>query len=262
MSETSFAAIVTSLHGRTGKTMLARVLAEYFLLSEQTPVVFDTDTSERSLSACFPGHSLVVDLDQVRGQMALFDGLVQASADSRVVDVTHQWFRRFFNLMRDTDFIAEARLNGVEPVIFYVADRNRDSFEEGRLLLERFADCAVVIVDNAYLRRAAGTTRHSPDYLTLEAYDLHFQMPALDPVAASFIDDSTMSLADFLRAPLPLSYATADTGDIALNARASIRAWLVKLVREIHRVTHATEARLAPAAPSRLLARVAHGSDA
>jgi hypothetical protein len=262
MSETSFAAIVCSLHARTGKTLLARVLADYFLLSDQTPLVFDTDPLEHALGGCFPGHSLVVDLGQVRGQMALFDGLAQGSADSRVVDVTHQSFRRFFDLMRDTDFVAEARHNGVEPVIFYIADRNRDSFEEGRLLLERFADCVVVIVDNAYLRQAAGTTRYSTGYQVLEAHDLHFHMPTLDPVAASFVEDSSMSLGDFLRAPLPLSCATADTGDLALNARASIRAWLLKLFREIHRVTRALEERFATPELPRLLAPVAHGSDA
>ena len=45
----SFAAIVCSLHARTGKTLLARVLADYFLLSDQTPLVFDTDAIEHAL---------------------------------------------------------------------------------------------------------------------------------------------------------------------------------------------------------------------
>jgi hypothetical protein len=241
MSETSYAAIVTSVHARTGKTLLARVIADYFMLSYQIPVVFDTDAIERVLSGCFREHSFVIDLADVRGQMALFDGLVEPGPDSRVVDLSHLSFRRFFDLMRDTEFVAEARHNGIEPIVFYVADRNPDSFQQGHLLLERFPDCAVVIVDNAHLRRATTSTRFSLDYRAVEAHELHFHMPALDPVAASFVEDSTIPLGDFLRAPMPLNCAGADTGDIALDARASIRAWMVKLVREIHRVTHALE---------------------
>jgi hypothetical protein len=253
MSETTYAAIVTSVHGRTGKTLLSRVIAEYFILSDQIPVVFDTDAIDRPLSTCFPDRSCVVDLAEVRGQMALFDGLVEPGPDSRVVDLSHLAYRRFFDLMRDTEFVIEARQNGIEPVIFFIADRNRDSFEQGHLLLERFADCAVAIVDNAHLRRATSSIRFSPDYRALEAHDLHFHMPALDPVAANFIEESTIPLGDFLRAPIALN--SADSSDLALTARASIRSWMVKLVREIHRITHALDARFGPQAIPHLPAR-------
>ena len=128
------------------------------------------------------------------------------------------------------------------------------------MLLERFADCMVAIVDNAQLRRATSAIRFSPDYQVLQAYDLHFHMPALDPVVASFVEDPTLSLGDFLRAPIPLN--SAESGDLALNARAAIRAWMVRLVREIHRVTHALDARLAPEAIPLLPVPVAQGSRA
>ncbi len=39
MSEVSFAAIVASLHGRSGKTLLARALGDYFILSGQKHAV-------------------------------------------------------------------------------------------------------------------------------------------------------------------------------------------------------------------------------
>src|SRR5262249_12860851 len=137
MSETSYAAIVTSVHGRTGKTLLSRVIAEYFILSDQVPAVFDTDTIERSLSECFPDESFVVDLADVRGQMALFDSLVQPGPDSRVVDLSHLSYRRFFYPMRDTDFIAEARPPRIAPGIFFFPGRHPHSFSQGPVLLRR-----------------------------------------------------------------------------------------------------------------------------
>src|SRR5262249_48838345 len=57
MAKTSMAAIVCSLHGRTGKTLLARVIAEYTLMSEERPLIFDTNAVDCSLEACFPGRS-------------------------------------------------------------------------------------------------------------------------------------------------------------------------------------------------------------
>ena len=62
MSEVSFAAIVASLHGRSGKTLLARALGDYFILSGQKPYLFDTDAVERGLQMLFPRDAIVIDL--------------------------------------------------------------------------------------------------------------------------------------------------------------------------------------------------------
>ncbi|MBV8840980.1 MAG: hypothetical protein JO000_30955, partial [Alphaproteobacteria bacterium] len=135
----SFAAIVASLHGRTGKTLFARVLADYFLLSGNRPLVFDTDFTEQTLRAAFPIDTVVLDLSETRDQMRLFDTVAARSPEARVVDVSHYVFRKFFKVMEDCDFVSEARERGVEPVIFYIANRNADAYEEGRQLRERFS---------------------------------------------------------------------------------------------------------------------------
>src|ERR1700674_3029862 len=120
MPPTRFATMVASLHAHSGKTLLARVLAEHFILAGGTPLIFDTDAVERRLTSCFPYDAIVLDLARVRDQMALFDTLAKPFAANRVVDVSHQALAKFFALMRDTDFIAEARAQNVEPAIFYI----------------------------------------------------------------------------------------------------------------------------------------------
>src|SRR5262245_38198249 len=94
----SFAAIVASLHARTGKTLLARVLADYFILSGRRPLLFDTDVAECRLSASFPHATMVVDPANVPDQMTLFDTLALAAPEARVVDVSHQAYRKFFRV--------------------------------------------------------------------------------------------------------------------------------------------------------------------
>jgi hypothetical protein len=235
--------IVASLHAQAGKTLLARAMTEYFVLSGKHPVIFDTDFSERRLCACFPYDAIVVDLNNVRGQMALFDTLAKPFDETRVVDVTPRSFRRFFNLMRDTDFVAEARANRVEPVILYIVDRNPESFEEGWELRERFPDCTFVVVGNAFARPPRDSTRRTPGYRALDAHDLHMVMPALDAAFAGVIEDPGLSLSDLIRQPLSLGRSPRARGDISFEAHAAVRAWLVRMFQEFHWVTQQVERR-------------------
>src|SRR6266702_7084682 len=198
MPRTSLAAIVASLHGRSGKTLLARILAEYWLMAGERPLIFDTDAADRKLRDFFPDQAIVVDLHHVRDQMRLFDTLAAPSPQPRVVDVTHRSLGTFFNVMRNTDFVVEARSCHVEPVIFYMVDRSAESFEEGWDLRDRFEDCAFVVVDNAFLGEAGERVRHSGAYRALAAHDLRFDVPALDRRHFEVIDDPYLSLAEFM----------------------------------------------------------------
>ncbi len=242
MPGTTVAAIVASLHGRSGKTLLARVIAEHFILSGGKPLMFDTDAIERRLTACFPYDAVVLDLSRVRGQMALFDTLARPFAAHRVVDVSQPAFRKFFELMRLTDFAAEAKAHGVQPAIFYILDRDHDSIAEAAELNERFPDCALVLVDNAFLPRPSPAARESAAWRALAAHPLRILMPTLHPALVEAIDGPAVSLSALMREPLSRSEAPRGDGALSFEARASLRVWLVRLFRDIHRVLRAVEA--------------------
>ena len=245
----SVAAIVASLHGRAGKTLLARILADYFILSGRRPALFDTDAAERMLHAAFPDDAIVVDLTEVRDQMILFDTLVARSAASRVVDVSHHAARRFFKVMQESRFAAEARARRVEPVIFHIVDRNADSYEAARLLRERFDDCALVLVENAFLGKVKDRTRRSTGYQAFEDHELRMTLPLLDPEVLDIVEDMHLSLSDLMREPLSRG---AGGGPLSFDERADLRGWLGRIFRDIHRLTRAVEIRalsLAPADP-------------
>jgi hypothetical protein len=245
----SLAAIVASLHGRTGKTLLARVLADYFVLAGTRPLLFDTDVSEQTLHARFPYDTVVADIAEVRDQMTLFDTLAARSPEARVVDVTHYVYRKFFKVMQDSHFVPEARERAVEPVIFYIADRNPDAYEEGRVLRERFDDCAFVLVENAFVGRVKDLTRRSAGYRAFDDHDLCIALPPLDLVIADAIDDPAVSLSDLMNQPLSRS-ADAHPAGLTFEQQTEVRRWLVQLFREIHRVTRAVEARAPAIAPA------------
>jgi hypothetical protein len=232
MERVSFATIVASSRGRNGKTLLARLLAENFILAGEQPAIFDTDMVERTLAKCFPKDAIGIDLDRVTDQVALFEALSAPSPNSRVVDLTHRSFKKFFDLMIDSDYVYEARSRGIEPVVFYVPALDPDSFEHGRQLLARLGDCAFAVVENPYLGEVKPFARRGIGYRTLEAHGLRLRIPALDPVLVGAVDDSTLSLSGFMRQP---------PADLSFEARDAIRLWLIKVFREISHVLRSVE---------------------
>jgi hypothetical protein len=237
----SVAALVASLHAHSGKTLLARLLVEHFILKGAMPAIFDTDAVERRLTACFPYDAIVLDLARVRDQMALFDTLAKPFAAQRVVDVAHAASAKFFALMRDTDFVAEATANGVAPVIFYILDRDRDSLDAAADLRERFADCAFVVAENAFLPRPNASVRAGAAYRALADHPRRVLMPRLDDGLAELIEEPGRSLSALMREPL--SRTEDRRNELSFDARVALRAWLMGMLKDIHRALASLDAR-------------------
>ena len=248
----STAAIVASLGGRTGKTLLARILADYFLLSGTRPLVFDTDAASQTLRAAFPYDTTVADLDAVRDQMILFDTLAIRSPAPRVADVSHHVFRKFFRLMQDSDFVTEARMRHVEPVIFYIPDRTPEAYGQALMLRDRFV-CTTVLVDNGFIGEPKDATRRSPGYRALEAHHWRMSLPRLEPELAAWVEEGDLSLGEIISQPL--SRGEADLPGVPpFEQREALRAWLLAIFRDIHRVIRAADAVAPPLLPADPLA--------
>jgi hypothetical protein len=234
----SYTYIIASLHGRTGKTLLARLFADNSILSGQFPEIFDTDAAERKLAGCFPGRAVVTDLDRVTDQMKLFDTLTAPAAVPRIVDVTHRAFHKFFKLMQEIGYAAEARAREIEPVIVYIPDREAESYEQGRLLRDHFKDCHFIVVENALIGKPDRQVQQSDHYKSLMAHDLNLHMPLLDPMFASVIDDPKLSLSEFMSETAAERRPTAELSlaYLSLEARASIGGWLKEMFGEIRRL--------------------------
>jgi hypothetical protein len=233
----SYTYIIASLHGRTGKTLLARLFADQAILSGQHPEIFDTDAAERKLAACFPTSAVVIDLDRVIDQMKLFDTLTAPAAVPRVVDVTHRGFRKFFKLMQEIGYAAEAHAREIEPVIVYIPDREAESYEQGRLLRDHFRDCHFIVAENALIGKPDRQVQQSDHYKSLMAHDLNLYMPLLDPMFAGVIDDPKLSLSEFMsEMPAERRLGELSLAYLSLEARASIGGWLKEMFGEIRRL--------------------------
>lgn len=222
----NFAVIVASARARSGKTLLARLVAENFILSGRQPAIFDTDAVEAPLVARFPNDASALNIDRVTDQMALFDGLSAPAANSRIVDLSHRAFKKFFDLMLDSDYVGEARTNGIEPVVFFIGGTDQEALEQANDLRYRI-DCPFVFVENAFLGEIKQSIRGNSEYLALTELPTSILIPALDPFFMQVIEEPDISLSEFMRDPrLTMSP----------DMRAEIRSWLMTTLREIYRV--------------------------
>jgi hypothetical protein len=115
--------IVTSPRPRMGKTLLARLMMEFFIHSGRALVGFDLNPREPMLAGRFPSLVWPVDITDIRGQMELFDRLVADTTSIKVIDLGYGPFEHFFRVMGEIGFAQEARRRGIEAMVFFVTDQ-------------------------------------------------------------------------------------------------------------------------------------------
>jgi hypothetical protein len=187
--------IVASPSPRVGKTLIARLLIEFFRSSGRPLVGYDLDPREPELAARFPDLVTTVDLAGTSGEMALFDQLIGPATHTTVVDLGYAAFDKFFAVLIEIGFVREARRRGIEPVILFVSDNEP-------LTARSYAD----------LRRALETTIFVPVHnesvsVMFERADFAptrpelgiIRIPRLSPIVRGVVDRPSISFADYLQ---------------------------------------------------------------
>ncbi|NWG24557.1 MAG: hypothetical protein HXY30_09145 [Pseudorhodoplanes sp.] len=226
------AVIVASSRPHSGKTLLARVLAENFILGGKRPLIYDIDAGDRGLSRLYPNEVLPLELARVPDQMALFDALVSAGPRPRIVDLANRSLQKFVDLSLECDFCAEARASAIEPIVFFIAAPEQEAFEEALVLRQRLGACRFVLVENRQLGDIRAAIRQSGEYRALTENGARIVMPALDHALMEVVDEWDVGLGAFMRDP---------TLKVPLEMRDDIRSWLVKVLTDIYRVLDAID---------------------
>jgi hypothetical protein len=187
--------IVTSSRPRVGKTLIARALVEYFCVQTRLVQAFDVNPDEFTLLDTLPAHTAAASIHDTRGEMALFDQLVVADDIPKVVDLGHSQFERFFAIMQQINFAAEAHRRGVIPIVLFVADPDERARQGYTMLKDRFEDLAIVPVLNeagpriAQFRETFPPTRRGGAPLGI---------PALTAVVRSVVDRPQFSFIAYV----------------------------------------------------------------
>lgn len=126
MSFRSAIYMVISPRPQVGRTLVARLLLDFFLFNGRAAEAFDLN-DEGDLPRCFPAHVERASIAGIRDQMALFDRLIAGDGTHRIVDVGPLALRPFLDVLRDTGFALEARERGIAPVVLFIASDDATS---------------------------------------------------------------------------------------------------------------------------------------
>jgi hypothetical protein len=141
--------IVCSPLPHVGKTLIARLLAEYLHSSGRLVAGFDVNPGDFALAAQLPDLTTKIDLGDTKGQMTLFDRLVLADEAAKVVDLGFRNFDQFFTVMQAIDFVAEARSRSITPVVLFISEVDQRSAQAYASLRQRFSGLPLVPVFNS-----------------------------------------------------------------------------------------------------------------
>jgi hypothetical protein len=205
--------IIASPRARVGKTLLARLLADFHMREGRKVEAFDLNAGEGTLAQFAPALTTVSDIGSVQGQMALFDRLIAADEVTRIVDLGHAAFEAFFTVARKIGFVEEARRRAIAPAILYLITPDATAVEAFHALRRHFADALLSPVHNEVF----GPARHRGKYEAFGGGALA-RLPALAPGLRRYIETPPFSFADL--AALPPA------------AEEELQAWLRRAYRE------------------------------
>jgi hypothetical protein len=186
--------VITSARPRVGKTLVARAFTEYFQALRKPVVGFDINPGESKLVHFLPGCTVAAGLNDIRGEMALFDQLIVGDEIPKVIDLCHTLFPKFFALVQQLNFVKEAKRRNIALMVLFVADPDDRSRQGYATLVERFPDIAVVPVLN---EAVTPTISYASNFLPTQHGGPAVTIPALSPVVRGTLDKRTFSFIDY-----------------------------------------------------------------
>jgi len=212
--------IVCSPRPRVGRTLLARLLVDYFRMEGRPVAAFDFETEPPGLADFLPGYTTRAEVADIEGQMQLFDRLIMPDGTGKVVDLAPESFEQFFWVIRRIGFIDDARRRGIEPIALFVADPDRASERAYAGLQSRVPDMVLVPVYNEAIARGQRARKNFP---LSRAVSVPLQIPALAPLLYRYMEKPPFSFADFRSTP---------PQDIPLNIYMELHRWMRRVFVE------------------------------
>lgn len=185
--------IVASPRPRVGKTLLSRLLIEFFRSSDRSVVAYDLNPRDPVLAGYFPRLVRPIDIADTSGQMLLFDQLIGSEPVTHVIDLGYRPFEQFFAVMAEIGFVAEARRRMIEPIVLFITDSAPSTVRAYANLRQLLPDVSFVPVHN----EAASVIFDKEDFPPTRAQCRMIRMPRLSPVVRGVIDRPSFSLGAY-----------------------------------------------------------------
>lgn len=138
--------------GGVGKSMVSRLMAQYFIDHEMPFVGFDTDRSHGSLLRFYPEYASQVLVDSYEALDRIIEAAVEVPGRRVLVDLAAQTQEPLVRWMDESGVLDMADLSGISLHYWHVMDAGRDSVDLLKRLLDRFGQRVQYVLVRNHLR--------------------------------------------------------------------------------------------------------------
>ena len=229
--------MITNIHfiggekGGVGKSLMARVLAQYLIDKEQPFLGFDTDRSHGALLRFYSGYASPVTVDKVESLDAIVEAAVDQPGRRLLVDLAAQTHDSLATWMEDAGVIDLADELGMKLFYWHVMDSGRDSVDLLRRLLDRYGTgVSYVLVRNQVRGNDFSVLEQSGEQARAIGMGASIvSVKKLNEHAINRIDSAGSS---FWKA----KSSDKDSTGLGLMDRQRVKMWLRDVYREIDEV--------------------------
>ena len=215
--------------GGVGKSLTARVLAQYMIDREIPFLGFDTDRSHGALMRFYSGYASPVVMDRYEA----LDVIVEAAAEQPerriLVDLAAQTHEPLVRWMDDVGVINMADEMGMTIHYWHVMDNGRDSVDLLQKLLDRFGTgLKYVLVRNQIRGNDFNTLEQSGEQA--RALQLGAKIVSIKRLNEGVMNKIDAGSSSFWKAKT--SHDSTD-GGLGMMDRQRVKMWLRDVYREI-----------------------------
>ena len=215
--------------GGVGKSLTARVLAQYMIDREIPFLGFDTDRSHGALMRFYSGYASPVVMDRYEA----LDVIVEAAAEQPerriLVDLAAQTHDALVRWMDDAGVINMADEMGMAIHYWHVMDSGKDSVDLLQKLLDRFGTgLKYVLVRNQVRGNDFSTLEQSGEQA--RALQLGAQIVSIKKLNETVMNRIDAGSSSFWKAKT--SHDSTD-GGLGMMDRQRVKMWLRDVYREI-----------------------------
>jgi hypothetical protein len=186
--------IIASPNQKVGKTLIARLLIEFFQVSGRAVEGYDLQPRKPALAERFPDLVTPIDIANTCGQMEVFDQLLANNTTTKIVDLGSGPFDQFFGVMGEIDFVTEARRRFIEPIVVFVADPETETARTYAELRQRLKMATFVPVHN----EAVSVTFAARDFPASRGGYGAIRVARLSPLVRRVIDWPNFSFGTYI----------------------------------------------------------------
>lgn len=215
--------------GGVGKSMMARLLAQYFIDHQWPFIGFDTDRSHSTFSRFYADFAAPVVVDRYEALDRIVESAVEEPGRRVLVDLAAQTHAPLVKWMEDSGVLDVADLSGIALHYWHVMDAGRDSVDLLQRVLDQFGQRVRYVLVQNQLRGS--------DFSQLEASGLLDRARALDAriITIKQLHNSVMQKIDAHNSSFWSALQGGSPAGLGLMERQRLKMWLSHAYGEVEK---------------------------